>query len=208
MKKNKKAEVVIVGGGQNGFVVKNILELNPNIKVVGFLDDEIEGTYVIGKTTDYILWKKKGCHFFVAIGSINFRTEMFTILEKAEVSFINAIHPSAVIEHNVEIGKNVMVGALSYLNVGSRIGDNTLVNNACVIEHDVSIGKNCNINPGVVTGGGVIISDNVFVGLGAHIRDHISIGSDTNIGMGSVIVKNVESGKTVYNKLALLEKNS
>lgn len=207
VKKTQFQKVIIVGAGQNGMVIENIISLSKKNKVVGFLDDKIKNGRVLGTVREFGSWQKSGCSFFVAIGNITFRTEAFNLLHSAGVKFINAIHPSAVIEKSSTIGENVMIGALSYVNVGAKIGDNTLVNNACVIEHDVIIGNNCDINPGVVTGGGASIGDNAIVGLNASIRDHVSVGSGATVGMGSVIVKNVEPNTTVFNRLATEEKH-
>ncbi|MBI5140477.1 MAG: acetyltransferase [Candidatus Vogelbacteria bacterium] len=191
--------VIIVGAGQNGQVIRAILNYNPNFRILGFLDDKISGEGILGPIANFKAFQK--CSFFVAIGNKRWRKEAYEILFASGVKFINAIHPSAVIEGGVVLGSNVMVGALSYLNVGSEIGNNTLINNGVIVEHNCKIGSSCNINPGVVMGGGVIIGNNAFVGLGARLRDHISIGDEATVGMGSIVLRDVPANTIFFNRL-------
>lgn len=197
-------KIVIVGAGQNGYVIKNILSLNKDNHIIGFLEDRPgDNNEVLGPVSEFK--KYLDCKFFVSVGNNKWRKEYYKLLKEGGANFTNAIHPSAIIENGVSLGVNIMIGALTYINIGSVIKNNCLINNGVIIEHDNKVGDHCNINPGVVTGGGVIIEDDVFVGLGAKIRDHISIGKNSTIGMGSVVLKDVPSNTLYYNKLVKIE---
>lgn len=186
-------KIIIVGAGENGYVIKGILAHNREVQVIGFLDDMKVGKDILGKVSDFEKYQKEGYHFFVSIGTNSSRKKVFVNLKRSGAKFINAIHPSAFVEPNVKLGTNIMVGAQSYVNVGSTVGNNTFINNGCTVEHDNKIGSHCHLAPGAVTGGGVKIGDETFVGLNCTIRDHITVGERTVIGMGSAVVKNVPS---------------
>ncbi len=190
--------VVIIGAGENGYLVKGILVYDRGIKVIGFLDDVKDGKDILGKVGDLPKYQKKGCYFFLSIGPNSVRRKMFCNLQNAGVKFINAVHPSAVVEPDVQLGVNIIIGALSYVNVGSKIGDNTFIFNGCIVDHDNQIGQHCNLVTGAVFGGGVKIGDETFVGLNSTIRDHVTIGGRTVIGMGSVVVKDMPSGVVAF----------
>jgi UDP-N-acetylglucosamine acyltransferase len=51
------------------------------------------------------------------------------------------IHESAIIEDGAEIGKNVSIGAFSYIGSGVKIGDNTEISTHCHIEGNTTIGR-------------------------------------------------------------------
>ena len=55
------------------------------------------------------------------------------------------IHPSAIIESGAKIGKNVSVGAFSYIGADVEIGDNTIIASHVVIEGHTKIGSNNHI---------------------------------------------------------------
>ncbi|MDP3710344.1 MAG: acetyltransferase [bacterium] len=191
-------EVIIIGAGQNGQVVKNIISLDKNTKVIGFLDDAKHGREIVGLVADFLKFKKRGCEFFISVGDNEVRSKIFLKLQKNNVKFINAIHPSSCIESSASLGRNIMIGAFSYLNVNCVVGDNTFINNGCIIEHDVNIGAHCHLAPGVVTAGETVIGDRVFVGIGAMLRDRIRIGNNSVIGAGSNVVSDTKAGAMYY----------
>lgn len=183
-------KVIIVGAGENGRVAVNIFRRMSKFKFVGYLDDNKSGQLVIGRVADFRRYVSDHL-FFVSIGDNESRRRVFESIRDGGAKFQNPVHPSAEIESDVVLCNNVMVGALSYVNEGTVIGDNTIVNNHCCVEHDNAIGAHCHLAPGVVTGGGVKIGDGAFVGLGARIRDRITVGRGVIISMGSVVHKSL-----------------
>jgi len=206
-KKNKR--VIIVGAGEGGRVALNCLKYRKDLEFAGFLDDCLlakKNNGVLGKVVDYK--KFKDCLFHVAIGNNLFRQKIFDFLKKNNCNFISLIHPRACVENDVLVGENVFIGANVYINIGSKIGDNTTIYNGCIIEHDNSIGKHCYLAPGVVTGGGVRVDNSVFIGLNSAIRDHIKIGRGSFVGMGSIIVKDLGENLLIYNRLEFVIKKN
>jgi UDP-N-acetylglucosamine acyltransferase len=62
------------------------------------------------------------------------------------------IHKTAIIEDGVKIGKNVSIGAYSFIGSGVVIGDNTTISTHCHIEGNTTIGKNNKIFSHAVIG--------------------------------------------------------
>ena len=91
-----------------------------------------------------------------------------------------------------------MIGAQSYVNIRSHIGDNTFINNGCTVEHDNYIGEHCHLAPSVATGGGVKVGDETLIGLNSTIRDQARIGKGALIGMGSVVTKDIPAGVVAF----------
>ena len=102
--KPKKKKIVIIGAGDNGFVVKNIFKLRGDCEVLGFLDDKQKGRHILGKLADYKKFHKKGYLFFISIADVGIRKDIFNKLKKQGVRWANAIHPRAFIEKGVAIG--------------------------------------------------------------------------------------------------------
>lgn len=199
--------IIIVGAGEHGYVIRNIFDhQNFENKFIGFLDDVKVGPEILGKVSDFHKFQEAGDYFFVAIGDNNVRCDVFTRLREAGAKFVNAIHPTAFIEPDVVLGSNVMIGALSYVNVRSTIGNGTFINNGCTVEHDNQIGDFCHLAPRVVSGGGVVIGDRTFIGLNCTIRDHVKIGKRATVGMASAVVVQVEDNITVYGNPARVAK--
>lgn len=183
-------KVIILGQGEQGRLMKKVVDNYLNFEFVGFLDDSISTNETLGILDDYVKYLKKEYVFFVAMGNNEKRAKYFNAIDSSNGEFINIAHPSAIIENDVEIGRNVSIGAGAFINYSSKISDNCIINSCSIIEHDNIIGKHSHIAPGVMTAGGVSIGDKCFIGLGSRIIDHLAIGDNAIIGAGSNVLEN------------------
>ena len=74
------------------------------------------------------------------------------------------VHPTSVIDDNVEIGKGTKVWHFSHIQSGARIGKNC------------SLGQNVNVSNNVRIGNGVKIQNNVSVYEGVELDDYVFCG--------------------------------
>lgn len=120
------------------------------------------------------------------------------------------IHPTAVIEHGVQIGNHVEIGANSVVRKGSKIGDNCHIGCLSVIGSEgfqVLRRKNGQPYP-VIHVGGTTIGNNVWIGdqvtvcnamlegdlvVGDHcqIDNHCQIAHNCMLGQGNVLTAGV-----------------
>jgi sugar O-acyltransferase (sialic acid O-acetyltransferase NeuD family) len=180
--------VIILGAGENGQVIENILRLTGRKKIV-FLDDKVKKSNVIGSLKSIDTFNINEFDFFISIGNNEIRKQWFIKLKKLKICCINAIHPSTLIESSVRLGENIMIGARTYINIQSIVQNNVTINNGCIIEHDNYIGEHSQICPGVITGGKVNIKNDVFIGMGSLITDHVTIEKHCIIGAGSLVLE-------------------
>ena len=74
------------------------------------------------------------------------------------------VHPTSVVDHGCEIGKNTKVWHFSHILSGSLIGEQCNIGQNVVIGPDVTIGSNCKIQNNVSVYKGVTLEDGVFCG--------------------------------------------
>ena len=74
------------------------------------------------------------------------------------------IHPTAIIDDNVTIGKGTKIWHFSHVLSGSRIGENCNIGQNVVIGPDAAIGSKCKIQNNVSVFKGVTLEDGVFCG--------------------------------------------
>jgi UDP-2-acetamido-3-amino-2,3-dideoxy-glucuronate N-acetyltransferase len=74
------------------------------------------------------------------------------------------IHPTAIIDDNVEIGKGTKIWHFCHILSGSKIGERCNIGQNCVIGPDVTIGNKCKIQNNVSVFKGVTLEDGVFCG--------------------------------------------
>jgi UDP-3-O-[3-hydroxymyristoyl] glucosamine N-acyltransferase len=85
------------------------------------------------------------------------------------VTFVPGIHPTAVIDPSVQLGKRVSIQPLAVIEAGTIIGDETIVGAGSYIGHGTVIGSACHIYPRVT------------------VRERSKIGSRVIIHSGAVI---------------------
>ena len=114
----------------------------------------------------------------------------------AEPVFVKkGIHPSAVIEEGVKIGKNVAVGAQVYIGAHAIIGDD------CTIHPQTYVGEKAEIGANTLIYSGTRIGACTIIGKNAIIHFNASIGADgfsfVTPQMGSVEAAKAGDNKTV-----------
>ena len=194
-------EVIILGAGGNSKVVIDIINnMNPGhdeLRILGLLDDSSEkvslGGYPILGPIDQVLayHNQKQVFFINGIGDNRTRN---TIAEKyPELNYFTAIHPSAIISSDVQIGEGSIIMPGAIINTGTRIGRGCIINTGAILEHDNQLGDFVHIASSATTAGSVSIGDRTMLGTGAKIIQGISIGSDTIVGAGSTVIRDIPS---------------
>jgi len=95
--------------------------------------------------------------------------EVMFMLAPKPVTFAPGIHPSAIVDTTVQLGKRVSIQPYAVIEAGAKIGDETVIGAGSYIGHETAIGAACLIYPGVT------------------IRERSRIGSRVIIHSGAVI---------------------
>ena len=76
------------------------------------------------------------------------------------------IHPTAIVEHGVTLGRSTSIWDNVHVRFGTSIGDECIVGGKSMIGYEVQIGNRVKINSNVYICNGVSIEDGVMVGAG------------------------------------------
>lgn len=196
---------VIVGAGGHGRVVLDILARAGSCEVIGFLDSNenvwgrrADGLPILGGLDRLPALRDEGLTgAIVAIGDNGIRRSFADRIEAAGVTLINAIHPSANLAHNVNLGRNIVVAAGALVCAHCQIGDSVILNTGCIVDHESMIGTAAHICPGARLAGRVVVESGAFVGIGATVLQCLRIGADAIVGGGAVVIRDVEPLSTV-----------
>jgi UDP-3-O-[3-hydroxymyristoyl] glucosamine N-acyltransferase len=155
---------------------------------------------------------------------------MESVLAPKSKNHLSGIHPSAIINDNVKIGKNVYIGpntviygnctigdnviihALVYIGEDTIINDNSLIYPNVVIRNKITIGKNVIIHPGAIIGSdGFGFVPNKSTGKydklpqlgGVIIEDNVEIGANTTIDRATIGNTIIHSGTKLDNLIQI-----
>jgi sugar O-acyltransferase (sialic acid O-acetyltransferase NeuD family) len=142
-----------------------------------------------------------GAAAVIAIGSPGGRRAAAARAEGAGAEIATAVHPTARMSRNVEIGCGTLICAGSVLTTGISVGRCVVINLNCTIGHDAALGDYTTLSPGVHVSGYVRFGENVFVGTGAVFlsgtrEKPLMIGDGAVIGAGACVTSDVPPGET------------
>lgn len=191
-------KVIIIGAGGHAKVIADII-IKSGDTLMGFLDDDLllpdtildhPNLGIISDAPKY----KDSCSFVIGIGNNEIRKR---IVENYDLNWYTAIHPSAQIAMDTEIGRGSVVMACAVINTSAKIGQHCIVNTGAIVEHDNQIGDFVHISPNAVLCGTVTVGALSHIGASATVRNNLSICPDTQIGMGACVVNDITE-KGIY----------
>lgn len=140
--------LLIIGAGVHGHVVKETAQALGIYKKIDFIDDGSD--IAIGTCKELKRFKESYTDAFVAFGDNALRHTWLLKAKELGYHIPALVHPrayvspSAIIEEGVTILPNAVVNTRAQIKVGTIIGIGTL------IDHDVTTGECCHINTGAV----------------------------------------------------------
>lgn len=189
-------DIIIIWAWSEWDIIEDMIHLIGNYHIVWFLDDRKEQDTRLKPKN--IIWPISDIHkhldtccFFVSIGNNGYRNTISNKILSAGGILETLIHPSAVIENNVDIDVWCRIWAKTYINSYSSIGQWCIINNGVIIEHHNTIGKYCHLAPWTITWWFVSIDEQVFLWLWSIVNDRVHIAQWVYAWSGTVINKNV-----------------
>ena len=161
-------KILIIGGGDLAKQINYHLSSDPNVEVVGFVDDTMSNgekrfnQNCLGDLKDIpkLFNQKVFDKLITGIGYNHLKFRKDLLAKLSSYSFHTFIHKESIIDKSASLGKGVFISSGVVLDQNVVIGDNVFLYNSVCIAHDSVIGDNCFLSPGVSIAGFVIIGEN------------------------------------------------
>lgn len=140
--------LLILGAGGYGHVVREIAEDSGIFDKIDFLDDS--SPLAIGKFGDAEKFLKGYPNAVVALGNAELRLGYIEKLRTAGFQIPAIISPRAYVSKSAKIGNGTIVEPFSAVNANSEVGIGVLLRCGSVIDHNAKVGDFCYIDCGVV----------------------------------------------------------
>ena len=201
-------KLIIIGAGGAGREIAQIAYDISSTKqmdwsLYGFIDDSyiftgenILNIPVLGNIENWI--PKNDEVFICSIAKIDSRKKIIENLEKKGATFINLIHPTAIVSEFAIFEKGLVVYPFTVISTNVKIGKHVMLNMHNSIGHDAKIGNFSVLSSFCDVTGYVSIGESVFLGSHVTIAPNLQIGNNAIVGIGSVVVNSVKNGKKVF----------
>ena len=212
LKRGFNGRVLVIGGGKGATQLLSILVHEEGTEVIGILDDtpakqgkNVKDVPILGVFSDLdsIARKHNVDSVICSVStSIDFRRRVFEECNRLGIEMANAIHPSAVFDDDVVIGKGNFIGANCYFGNSVTIGNYSFISSGCIFEHHNVLGDGLSTGPSVSTSGSVTFGSNVRIGTGVYFEPNLKIGDHVVVSSGSCVVSHVPDDKVVLTEYA------
>lgn len=145
VKQAKQMNLLILGAGSQGPVVKEIAEALGIFGEIAYLDDDPNNPLAIDTCQTYKNYLEKYPIAIPSFGDCQLRAMWCELLEQAGFILPKLIHPSATISGNVKIQSGTVIEAKVILSSGAKIGRNCIISAGSVIDKESVIGANTHI---------------------------------------------------------------
>jgi acyl-[acyl carrier protein]--UDP-N-acetylglucosamine O-acyltransferase len=211
---NNQLPVVFLGSSTGMYNQIDICRAR-NRQVLGIVDDdysshsELHGLPILKEIPN-------NCEFFIATFWTPFdgpvfkrnrekRERLLDFAKNNQLPMATLVHPTAVVSSGAQIGRNVSIGAQSYISHGVHIKSNVLIREQVFIGHDVTIAENTALQIKATITGETDISDNVYVGINSTIVNRfplkrITIGANSLIYPNELVLTSVPKNKIVKSR--------
>jgi sugar O-acyltransferase (sialic acid O-acetyltransferase NeuD family) len=201
-------KILVVGSSGHARVILDIVEKQGLYTVLGLIDsfrtvgEVVLGYSIIGGESDLPRIRAEYAveGIIVAIGDNGIRGEVSARISRMcpELSFVCAIHPSAIIGKEVKIGSGTVIMAGAVVNPCSDVGRFCIINTLAALDHDSVMADFSSLAPGVVTGGGCRIGTYSAIGIGASLSHGVNVGAHAVVGGKSMVLSDVDPFSVYY----------
>ena len=185
---------VIGAGGHARVILSAIWSLGD--QVVALLDDnsekhgmEIAGVPVICPKDAQLA--NPSTTGVIGIGDNQIRKQIAT---RFSFDWTAVVHPSALVDPSVVIGRGSVVMAGAIIQAGTQVGEHCIINTGATVDHDCRIGDFCHVAPGVHLAGHCELESGVLLGIGSCMVPAVRVGEWATIGAGAAVVNDVPAG--------------
>lgn len=161
-----KDNLLIIGFGMYGSVVKEIAEALNIFEKISFLDDNVESEHKLGNFADYEKFSAEYSYAIPALGNAKLRCEWIEKLENAGYKIPVLVHPKAYVSPSAQVMKGTVVEPMSVVHANTIINTGCIISAGAVVNHNCSVGSFCHVNCNATLGAGTVLEDGTKITCG------------------------------------------
>jgi len=196
---DKLKPLVIIGAGGLGrevaWLVTDINRQRPEWDFIGFVDDGVQGKtpegYPVLGTLDYFLKLPSHPWAVVAIADSVARKKITQRLHTCRTKTATLIHPSVSMSNYVQIGPGSIICSGTIITTNVILGQASILNLGCRIGHDTVLEDFVSLMPATNLAGEVKVGEGSYFGLNSCAINRTNIGKWSIIGAGATVTSDI-----------------
>ena len=162
--------LLIVGAGGHGKVVKEVAESLGIYDKIDFVDDKAEGA--VGKVSDLKELRKDYEAAFVGIGNNQLRKEVLTKLQVYGYHIPVLVHSTAYISPSAKLSRGTIVEPKAIVNANSVVKEGCIISVGAIVDHDVVLEQCVHVNAGAICKAGSTVAETVKLEAGQVVKGY------------------------------------
>lgn len=142
--------LLILGAGGQGKVVKEIVEKIGVFNKVAFLDDDESNPLAIGKCSECADFVEEYPIAIPSVGDCALRMEWINMLARAGFIIPTLIDPTATVSSSARIEYGTLVEPKVTIGANTKIDVGCIISSGAIIDRDVVIDKGCHVGCGQI----------------------------------------------------------
>jgi sugar O-acyltransferase (sialic acid O-acetyltransferase NeuD family) len=183
-------------------------DLSKHYSYAGFFDDDAAKASEKGYQGSLAAVSSlpEGTALLIAFTATEAKQRLVASLSQAAFSFPNAIHQSAQIGQDVQLGHGNIISAGCILTTEIELGDFNILNHYVTIGHHCRLGTGNALMTKAHLSGHVTLGDYNLLAVGSSILQGKSMGKGNILGPHACLMNNVGDGQTYLGSPALAVK--
>lgn len=161
--------LLILGAGQFGKMVKEIAEDTGRFEKIDFLDDN--STQAVGTLSDYARYVSEYACAVVAIGNPDVRLSYLSQLESAGFTIETIVSPRAYVSPSAVLLAGTVVEPNATVQTGAYISKGCILSSGAVVRHNALVEEGCHMDCNSVLMSGVRLPSKTKVAALAVFQD-------------------------------------
>lgn len=166
----KRMNLIILGAGSQGPVVKEIAEAIGICDEIAFLDDDPGNKLAIGPLSDIDRLVNRYPLALPSFGDGRLRQRYMDICEAKGYIVLGLTHPSATVSPNATVERSVVIEARSVISAGAIIGRGALISSSSVVSTGARIGKFAHVGASATIEKNAVVEPYSRIDSGAVVR--------------------------------------
>lgn len=143
-------KLLILGAGGFAKVCEDIARQSGEYDRIGFLDDNAQGPYILGRCEEFRMFSGENVEMYPAIGNNDARMYWLQQLEEAGIRVPCLVHSSSYVSPTVRLKPGTAVLPRAVVNTGCQVEKGCLINCGAIVDHDCVLEEGCQLCVGAI----------------------------------------------------------